>query len=417
MKMKNVLMVAMVAVLLTGCGDSTSVEESRKESVQTEASETEDVQAESIQTGVAADQNEAEYIGTFGNDVTFNNITDCKGCEFDITMVYQTKDTEGKYVFTAIEKSADGSTAGLFRVADRTEGNVLTETANYNATDKLAVNMKVVLDNIVYYESDKTGEITIEYEATAKEATLLPLDSAEAKLARSGYFSVGDTIDFESGLSVYIVSTGYSTYLDGQPCVYVEVEITNKGEEEAKILDMDFYGDDYALDRAYFEEGNIEAYSYLAPGRKVHGYYAAAVSQGSCSVIEAEIGNAIVMVDYLDGGSNNLNIYGAYTYDNGVDAVVTGDVGFYTDYEGDYVYLAALYYDSNHYTAEVQGTLEHVSDNTYYVKDEITGTVELEVTFVEGGMEVTILSSESDEYNVLEGYYEMTSELNMNEVG
>ena len=37
MMMKNVLMVAMVAVLLTGCGDSTSVEESRKESVQTEA--------------------------------------------------------------------------------------------------------------------------------------------------------------------------------------------------------------------------------------------------------------------------------------------------------------------------------------------------------------------------------------------
>ena len=58
-----------------------------------------------------------------------------------------------------------------------------------------------------------------------------------------------------------------------------------------------------------------------------------------------------------------------------------------------------------------------VSDNTYHVEDEITGTVELEVTFVEGGMEVTILSTESDEYNVLEGYYEMTSELNMNEVG
>ena len=108
------------------------------------------------------------------------------------------------------------------------------------------------------------------------------------------------------------------------------------------------------------------------------------------------MGNAIILVDYSDEASSTVEKYGLYTYDNGVDAVVEGDVGIYTDTEEDYIYLAALYYGSNHYSAEIQGTLQQISENTFSVKDEITGTVELEVTFVDDGMDVKVTATESD---------------------
>ena len=137
---------------------------------------------------------------------------------------------------------------------------------------------------------------------------------------------------------------------------------------------------------------------------------------------------AVVMVQYVTSDDESTEIsdvdtnsgtvvYGSYSCDNGVDAVIDGEVGIYTDTEEDYISLAALYYDSNHYTAEVQGTLELVSENTYFVKDVITGTVELEVTFVDGGMDVKVTATESDEYKVLEGHYDMTSQLDFKEVG
>ena len=46
----------------------------------------------------------------------------------------------------------------------------------------------------------------------------------------------------------------------------------------------------------------------------------------------------------------------------------------------------------------------------------ITGTVELEVTFVDGGMDIKVTATESDEYKVLEGYYDMTYQLDFSEV-
>lgn len=414
MKMRKIIVLAMTVLLFTGCGDSTSLEEKR---VNNDIAATETVGAdETVETEKVTVQGNAEYIGTFGKDIFFSGIDEYIGCEFDITMVYEARDMEGYYVFNAVEKTAEGSTVGHFRVEDKTEGMILEETENYSSLDNLAVEMRVVLDNVVIYEEDGTDDISLEYEVRAKEATFLPLDSIEAKLARSGYFAVGNTINYNSGMSVYIVETGYSTYNGSLECVYIEVEITNNGEEDVSLLDADFYGDDYALERAYLADGDIMSGTYLSPGRKVRGYYAAAASRGSYSVIEAEIGNAIILVDYSMKQTGITNIYGTYIYDNGVDAIMSGDVGFYTDYEGDYIYLAALYYDSNHYTAEIQGTLEYISENTFHVKDEITGTVELEVNFVDGGMEVTILSTESNEYNVLEGHYDMISELNLNEV-
>lgn len=149
--------------------------------------ETENVVADdAVKTEESNTQGNKEYIGIFGEDVFFTGIDDYVGCEFDITMIYEAKDMEGNYVFEAVEKTEEGSMVGLFRVTDRTEGKVLSETANYGSLDNLAVEMRVVLDNVVIYEDEGTGEISLEYEVTAKEAAFLPLDSIEAKLARSG---------------------------------------------------------------------------------------------------------------------------------------------------------------------------------------------------------------------------------------
>lgn len=406
MKMRKILILAVAILSLTGCGESTSVEETGTDTERTEV----------VGTGVTEDatvseeltvQGEGEYIGTFGKEVFFTGIDDYVGCEFNITMIYEAKDADGYYVFNAVEKTSEGSMAGLFRVADKTEDKLLAETANYSSLDNLAVEMRVVLDRVVIYEDESSGQISLEYEVTAKEATFLPLDSVEAKLARSGYFVAGNTITFKSGMSVHIIDVGYSTYLVDSNCVYIEVEITNTGEEDISLPDLDFYGDDYVLDRAYLGEDDIVRGASLSPGRKVHGYYAAVASKGSYSLIEAEIGNAIILVDYSEGASSTVEKYGLYTYDNGVDAVIEGDVGIYTDTEENYIYLAALYYGSNHYSAEIQGTLQQISENTFSVKDEITGTVELEVTFVDGGMDVKVTATESDEYKVLEGHYHM----------
>lgn len=110
-------------------------------------------------------------------------------------------------------------------------------------------------------------------------------------------------------------------------------------------------------------------------------------------------------------------VYGSYYYDNGVDAVVEGDVGVYTDTGEDYLYLSALYYDSNHYYPEAGGTLWEIGDGTYRVVNELGNAVEFQITFTAAGMEVEIIDSETDEYDVLEGYYNLTSELNFDEVG
>ena len=415
MKVKKHLILVMTTLLLAGClagcGDSSS----------------EQSDADNTKTENANVSEEAEYVGTFGKEVLYGNIGDYVGCEFDITMIYEAKDAEGKYVFEAVEKTAEGSTVGLFRVKDNTKEKSFADLSNYSSLDNLAVKMKVVLDEVVYYEVDNSGEISIEYEVSAKEATFLPLDSVDTKLARSGYFVKGNRINFKSGLSVYIADAG-TTYKDGANCAYIEIEAVNNGTESTSLPNPDFYGDDYVLEREFFVDvDNINGLS-LAPGRKIQGSYWASLDNSDYSVIEADLFGAIVMVQYATSDDDNTEIsdtdtnlgtdvYGSYSCDNGVDAVIDGEVGIYTDTEESYISLAALYYDSNHYTAEIQGVLEMISENTYSVKDMITGTVELEVTFVDGGMDVKVTATESDEYKVLEGHYDMTSQLDFSEVG
>lgn len=407
MKMKKILITMMVVLLLTGCGDNTSVEGTGTDTAKTETNKTEDMNV----------QEEAEYMGVFGKDVFYSNINDCVGCEFDITMIYNATDAEGKYVFSATEKTAEGTSTDNFRVTDKTADKALAELENYSITDHLAVRMRVILNDIKYYEYDDSGDITVEYEVSAKEATFLPLDSIETKLARNGYFVAGNMINFKNGLSIYIAETGYLNN-NGISCVYVKVEATNNGTEEVYMPNPNFYGDDYALERSYLaNDSDVKNGMSLAPGRKVQGYYCAKAGNNEFSVIEADLSGAIVMIQYTKSDMDDISIYGTYSYDNGVDAVVEGEVSIATDTEENCIYLAALFYDSNHYSAEVYGTMQMISESTFSVKDEITGAVELEVAFMDGSMDVKVTATESGEYKVLEGHYDMTSQLDFNEVG
>lgn len=136
--------------------------------------------------------------------------------------------------------------------------------------------------------------------------------------------------------------------------------------------------------------------------------------------------NLIDMVPTDSGENNNVNeisgtmpdnIYGTYSFDSGKGAVVKAEVSVATGTGEDYIYLGALYSDSNHYSNEILGTLVHVSDNVYYVKDECYGIAEAEITFTNGGMKVEIINTDTDKYDILEGQYIMTSEIDWSQVG
>ena len=183
----------------------------------------------------------------------------------------------------------------------------MTELENYSITDHLAVRMRVILTDIKYYEYDDSGDITVEYEVSAKEASFLPLDSIETKLARNGYFVAGNMINFKNGLSIYIAETGYLNN-NGISCAYVKVEATNHGTEEVYMPNPDFYGDDYALERSYLaNDSDVKNGMSLAPGRKVQGYYCAKAGNNEFSVIEADLSGAIVMIQYTKSDMDDIS--------------------------------------------------------------------------------------------------------------
>lgn len=110
-----------------------------------------------------------------------------------------------------------------------------------------------------------------------------------------------------------------------------------------------------------------------------------------------------------------VNKYGTYSVDNGIDANLEAEVGFYTEDGRDYIKMGALSYGGR-YLAEFEGTLIHIDGNTYQAI-EYDGNIILEITFDEWGMQVKVLASDYDVIYMLEGYYQKTSELNLNEVG
>ncbi len=400
MKKSKIAMLLLAAFMLVGCS------ESAEETVQSTEKDLATEEGDTVkETG--------EYVGTLGEDIALSETGQYVGKEMDATMVYwtETNHDDYPYLFHFFEKSENGSTSGTFYAKDATDGQVLQELSNYDNQDELAVKVRFVLDHEIWYD-EGNDEYRIQHEISIKDAEFLELDSVESKLVSSGYYSAGNTINYQNGLSIYIAGTG-TCYAENQYCAYVEVEAVNNGEEAVQMPYADFYGDDFAL-APWIGDRNING-EVLAPGRKTQGVYYANLDGCDYNTIEAELYDAIVMVQFPVEESST--IYGSYHCDNGINAVIEGDVGISTDTDESYLYLAALFYDSNHYNPEFSGTLEQVSENVYHATDEISGMAELEVVFSDGGMQITVLRADSEEYEVLGGYYVMTSAIDFSQAG
>ncbi len=109
-------------------------------------------------------------------------------------------------------------------------------------------------------------------------------------------------------------------------------------------------------------------------------------------------------------------VYGVYEYDNGSDNVMTAEVGFASDSDEDYIYIDALGY-GGHYTANYSGTLYAQIDDGSYPSDNDWGETRIYVTFYAGGMRVQVSSTDDEAYYVLDGYYTLTEELDLDQVG
>ncbi len=118
---------------------------------------------------------------------------------------------------------------------------------------------------------------------------------------------------------------------------------------------------------------------------------------------------------YSDEGQD-VNIYGTYECDNGETAVMTAEIGFATDgEETDYIYIDALSY-GDRYLAQFAGYLIDAGTNTYVAEDTDYGC-ELMIVFDKNGMSVTVESAEYEDFEVLGGYYNKTSEIDPSQVG
>lgn len=108
------------------------------------------------------------------------------------------------------------------------------------------------------------------------------------------------------------------------------------------------------------------------------------------------------------------NIYGEYTYDNGYDAVMQAEVGFYSGDCNDYIWLGALSYGGR-YLVEYEGVLVRIQGNIYEADDGYGN--KLGCVFDEGGISVIVISAEFEEFYTLEGYYPKIEGINFDEVG
>lgn len=70
MKMRKILITFMAVLLLTGCGDSTSVDKTSVDTTKTDTNQTDTTKPEDEKI-----LKEAEYVGVFGEDVFFNNMS------------------------------------------------------------------------------------------------------------------------------------------------------------------------------------------------------------------------------------------------------------------------------------------------------------------------------------------------------
>ena len=94
-------------------------------------------------------------------------------------------------------------------------------------------------------------------------------------------------------------------------------------------------------------------------------------------------------------------------------------VDVYVSYAtGDDVYTVEIYVYANEDTVSVYlfGDLEMSEDGSYLLHDE-SNDIYVNFAFYDGGMEATVFEHEDDAYGVINGVYELTEELDLDQVG
>lgn len=155
---------------------------------------------------------------------------------------------------------------------------------------------------------------------------------------------------------------------------------------------------------------------------------------GYSFTVEADASNTVTMLVYglqkedeisvieessvEESISNNSRtlVYGTYAYDNGINAICSAEVGFYTDeYGGDYIYVDCWGY-GGHELIFFEGMLTEKEDGSYYAYCE-GFEASITVTFVDGGLHIAVCDSNDSEMYAIEGFYTLESSIDFNEVG
>lgn len=138
-------------------------------------------------------------------------------------------------------------------------------------------------------------------EESVSQTEAAPADAENGSTDEKNYFHIGDTIEFANDVSFTLVQAGKSS--DGiDTYVYLEVEIDNESGEEYQVSlsDITFYGDDYALETVYTGDEDIVD-KVTGNGRKAKGYfYAKCPNYDYTTDIQAELGDAIIIIKSED---------------------------------------------------------------------------------------------------------------------
>ena len=269
--------------------DSTKVSEETTEDLTSETEET-------TESSVKEKENEISAI-KLGEDIGIESVTDdCKGNVYSfIASYWSTTANKDEYIFYYYEEGHEYPYN--FYITDETDEKILSYlqdksykdnevaviTACYDGVDDLSRNYEVVYYMFTIESIEKIDKNPIE------------------ELVKDKRYKVGDTIEFTSGLTVYINDVGLFND-DMYDFVYVDVEITNVGNEELVFgnSSVSFYGDGYNIraDSTYSpislkEMNNV----VIAPGRKAAGICCTMCDNyDSYSIVEAQIGDAVILI-------------------------------------------------------------------------------------------------------------------------
>jgi len=254
-------------------------------------------------------------------------------------------------------------------------------------------------------------------------------ETEEEKKEAYRYFRAGDTFSFVDGVEVTVVDTGKETDWESQKTyVYVELDISN--QSDANIITNSycygFYGDDYSLGTGTIDYGvdNMIG-TVISKGRRGHGrLYEECPDYDTLSNIEMEFGDAIIIIK--DGTETppqetdeKALTYGTYVYDDGISNICTASVFLSMgddegNYTGDAISIEVMGY-GGHGVIDFWGILERRNDGTYLAHG-IDYSADVICTFDPQGMSVSVAHSLHSTLFDAEGYYNLESVLNVDEV-